>query len=431
MTASGISNHDTVDWVPLSNTAPSTMETLALSSIAGVSSLRSKVPERAWDKLSLESKVLIAFTEVKNKNYENGYQILHGSIKGLMALYGPRSMEFLLAGTTLINCCNITRGREEGVELGNFILLNFYESEGLALHQIGCPQETYLLLAVADASLAQSDYLAAESLLQQVLDYPLTDSNVALSAALRLLKSNRRQGGGPLSTYRWEQLRCAITGFGQAPDSIKYECLEEAICFLSALDSTDIVRTQQAVDIVKVLSKYRENEYGGLLIEKLNFLENLESLKEYRNKFNIFSLSGPQLYYCKKLWDRFPHATVQFIETVGAANWQRFQRIKEMREKVQNAEESGEQLPIHTSSESIFHDSGLGSSLGFESKQSDTPATQVRRVARSVTSIRSFMSYEEGAIKLPPIPARNFLGERTCIVCKRVLKDISNESQWK
>jgi hypothetical protein len=297
---------------------------------------------------------------------------------------------------------------------------------------MACPQETYLLLAMADALLAQSDYADAEFLLELILQYPLTDVKVALSAALRLLKMNRRQGEVPLPSYHWERLRSAIANFGQAPDSLKYECLEEVICFLSALDPADISRNSQAVDVVKILSKYHEYEYRGSPIERENFLENLEALKEYRNKLNLFFFSGPQLYYCKKMRDRFPHATVQFVEAVGAANWQRFQRIKEMREEVQTADEVGDedQGPIY-SSESIFHDSGLGSSLGSESKQSGMPATQVRNVARSVTSIRSFMGYEEGAIKLPPMPAENSVGERICIVCQRVLKDISNESQWK
>jgi hypothetical protein len=99
------------------------MEILALSSIAGVASL-SNVPKIARDRLSLECEVLIAFTEAKNKSYERAYQILQGSIEGLITSYGPRSMEFLLAGTTMLNCCNVIR-EGEGVKLGHFIIPSF------------------------------------------------------------------------------------------------------------------------------------------------------------------------------------------------------------------------------------------------------------------------------------------------------------------
>lgn len=176
--------------------------------------------------------------------------------------------------------------------------------------------------------------------------------------------------------------------------------------------------------IVKTLIDYRLSTYKGSTPSRLNLHRNLEELKRFKNKLSLFSISGPQLSYCRKLRERFVLAPVQIIEKVGSANWQRFKRIKEIREmEVPDEVEPQTLVPA----KSTFHDSAVGSSLKMDSVVVPSPL----KATRSVTSIRSFMSCEDGEMLLPPLPPVTSTGEQTCYICEKPVIDIENESQWR
>jgi hypothetical protein len=200
------------------------------------------------------------------------------------------------------------------------------------------------------------------------------------------------------------------------------------VCFLSVLEPEQIAKIPQAAQIVKTLTNYSISTYKGSPPSRLNLYRNLEELKRFKSKLNLFSISGPQLAYCRKLRERFLPASVQIIEKVGSENWQRFKRIKEMREIEVLVEV--EPQPV-AASKSVFQDSGLGSSLGSDPIPIDPVPASPPRVARSVTSIRSFMSYEGGATLLPPVPPVTSTGERICYICKQLIQGVKNESQWR
>ena len=52
--------------------------------------------------------------------------------------------------------------------------------------------------------------------------------------------------------------------------------------------------------IVKTLADYRINTYKGSTPSRLNLHRDLEELKRLKSKLNLFSISGPQLSYCRK-----------------------------------------------------------------------------------------------------------------------------------
>ena len=184
-----------------------------------------------------------------------------------------------------------------------------------------------------------------------------------------------------------------------------------------------MAKIPEASRIVKTLTDYRVSTYKGSTPSRLNLHRNLEELKRFKSKLNLFSISGPQLSYCRKLRERFLPASVQIIEKVGSANWQRFKRIKEIREMVVLDKVEPQTL---APAKSAFQDSGIGSSLKTDSIVPSPP-----KAARSVTSIRSFMSCEEGAMLLPTVPPATSAGERSCYICEKSIRDVENESQWR
>jgi len=168
--------------------------------------------------------------------------------------------------------------------------------------------------------------------------------------------------------------------------------------------------------IVKTLADYRISTYKGSTPSRLNLHRDLEELKRLKSKLNLFSISDPQLSYCRKLRERFLTASVQIIEKVGSANWQRFKRIKEIREM---------EVP-HKATKSASKDSGLGSSL-----KTDSIVPLLPKAARSVPSFRSFMSCKEDATLLPLIPSETSTGGRICKICEKSIEYVENESQWR
>ncbi|OBT39150.1 hypothetical protein VE00_09683 [Pseudogymnoascus sp. WSF 3629] len=117
--------------------------------------------------------------------------------------------------------------------------------------------------------------------------------------------------------------------------------------------------------------------------------------------------------------DRFPHATVDFIERIGAANWHRL-GLK--------GPDDVMEITVDTAA-SKFQDSGLGSSLGSE--LSSNHILDIPQDTRSVVSIRSFMETEQGATTLQSMPPEDSEGNRICYICQKTLKDVHHESQWK
>ena len=197
---------DAINWAPLCKlgyTAPSTMEILAQVQLFGATSLKD-IPGVTWNHLSLETKALIAFCETKHKSFENAIEILVQILPETEEAYDAKSMEFVLVGTTLINCFNATRREDEGEALARSMCAKAFgwlNSETLADSKTisDSPQHTYFMISMADSFLGQGKYDSAKLLCENVLKYRFVASDMAMSAALRLLKMSRRCGTEPLS----------------------------------------------------------------------------------------------------------------------------------------------------------------------------------------------------------------------------------------
>ena len=421
VSASKSEKNAVLTWRPISPNFPSTMEVLAQTQLLGARSL-TESPNLTWGALSLEIRVLIAFSEAKKKSFANTAEVLDQSLKGIDAQYGAKSLEYLLVAIVLLNSWNST-GREVYAErLGRLVWSNLFGP--FHIHAIvEFTEQTYLMVAMADSFLGQGKYDEAKRMLNRVLESPLTSNDLAMGVTLRLLKMNRRLADHSSILDDWTKLKRAVQHFHSLSGSLKYECVEETVCISSKLEPKDILLLPQVSEVVKILTRFRIDDYRGSASSRVNLLQNLDELQTFKNELNLFFLSGPQLYYCRKMRERFSLATVKLVEKVGSANWHRSKWVKEMRERTQGMEAKA---ASHTE-KSIFQDSGLGSSIGSD------PMAHLEhpRRAKSVTSISSFMSHETGATLLPPIPIETPSGERVCFICWKSIKGIENESQWR
>jgi hypothetical protein len=110
-----------------------------------------------------------------------------------------------------------------------------------------------------------------------------------------------------------------IKNFHGVSDTLKYECLEEVICFLSLLGPNDGPKILQASQIVTDITQ-NHTTYQGSAASTRNFLDNLAALGQYRNALGLFCLTGPELNYCRMMREAYPKANIQFIEKIGAKN---------------------------------------------------------------------------------------------------------------
>jgi len=420
-------------WTPISLDDPATMEILAQA--VTQSDSVGRIPSFKLERISLETKVLIAFCEIGRRAFQVAYGILFKLLKEVESVYGGKSLELLLVGTALINCCNSIGRENEGKNLAKYVAevgrISFDIQRNVTTR---IPQEAHLIIAMADSLLGQSSYEEAEVLLLQLLRDPSTPQSVSTRAALRLCKMARRQQKAPSNFDDWLRLQDAIKNFHGVSDTVKYECLEEVICFLSLLAPEDGSKIPQASEIVKDIAKYEISTYKGSAGSRRNFIENLAALRQYRNSLGIFCLSGPELDYCRMMRDAYPKANIQFIEKIGAKNWQRFQRIRDLRASAVDADVNvaSELVSMAPSSQSVFHDSGLGSSNGSSVKPDDgfLILSSVDD-SKSVMSINSNMSTDEDSNALPDMPAEILSEEPfTCHVCNRVIRGVTRRQQW-
>lgn len=413
-------------WKLVSAVAPSTMEVIAQSQLFGVISI-TKLPAIRLERLSLETRVLIAFCEAEKKAFSNTAEVLEKLITEIEEAYGTKSLELLLVGTVLVNCYNATEREESGEKLARYIWSNVFEAFTLDA-SIKTTEQVYLMIAMADSFLGQTKYDEVRLLLNKVLEHSAADVNLVMSSILRLLKISRRTRRHSVLLEDWNKLNDGVKIFDEVSDILKYEFIEEVVCFLSLLEPKDIAKVPQISEVVKTLGNYRLSTYKGSPASRLNLGQNLEELNRFKRKFNLFSVSGPQLLYCRKLRERFPSASIEIIEKAGSANWQRYKRIKEMREMEDNAEIEA-QAVIHP--KSIFHDSGLGSSQALDPTQKELAHGPLPKAPRSVTSFRSFMSLQNRAASLPTMPLETTDGERICYICERSINGVKNENEWR
>ena len=132
-----------------------------------------------------------------------------------------------------------------------------------------------------------------------------------------------------------------------------------------------------------------------------------------------FSISGPASVYARLVRDRFPKASLQLVERLGEANWQ---RLEELRRKEALGSVATDAKPPQT-----FRDSG------YESKN-----TTSSPYAASVISGKSHSSFKTtdtiepaGRLSVPPAPYEVMNGSGRCPYCWQVQQNITDRIAWK
>ena len=151
--------------------------------------------------------------------------------------------------------------------------------------------------------------------------------------------------------------------------------------------------------------------------------DSLESQDEVASSASTkeeLELSGPARYYCRKIKDRFPFLDTRLVERLGMASWERHKKVR----KTLGGASSDKFLP-HSYEQSVFHDSGLGTTLKTASE-----------FAASQSSFQSFMSSKAdiagGHLRLPPLPMKDASGKAfLCTICGSTVRGVNNKVQWR
>jgi hypothetical protein len=414
-------SHQISQWRPLFDDMPSTMEILTQMHLQGTA-VMTQVFAPSLESCALQIKVLIAFCAIQQQSFETALEILEANIIEVRKVYGKSSLEYLFTGIELVKCHNFLSQEDKGEALASRMWSDIFGAPGREI-TVHSPYQSYLMITMADSLLGQAKFDDAEELLLHTLDYPTISNAIIVSSSLRLLKMSRRQRKEHPAFDTWDMLEKAVCHLGEVSDVLKYECFEETMCFISIIDQKDPAQVLRARKVVDVLSHYSVKHYSGSKVSKQNLKDHMHALRRYRKEFELFTVSGPPLHYCRIIRDRFPAATINFIERIGTANWERFNRVKELPALAKIIDEAchGDEKSVAGPSKSAFRDSALGSSLQTGS-----------RVARSHASYHSLAtSFEAGFAKLPAMPDEVSKKKPfECQICCRKIKDVTNKAQW-
>ena len=157
-------------------------------------------------------------------------------------------------------------------------------------------------------------------------------------------------------------------------------------------------------------------------------VEHQESLrhKHPHTKEPAFQASGPAQIYISLLHDNFPKASLQLKDRLGEANWQRHLNVRlRMEQGATHGHDDGLKSESMFYPKTLFHDSGIGTTVAARSQHAPTEASHTSYVS-SVGQI------EKEALRVPPTPSEVGLGEDfRCYICGHLQTKIKNRIDWK
>ncbi|KAK8086396.1 Transcription factor c2h2 [Apiospora phragmitis] len=121
--------------------------------------------------------------------------------------------------------------------------------------------------------------------------------------------------------------------------------------------------------------------------------------------------------FTDRIRERYPSCMPGLVELLGNAQRDRFIRCQEIKDKNRQERLPGSSLVETSAPSTIFHDSGLGTSVPTGSQYADT--------------IVSYAGGQGGSVRIPPLPEN--ASQRTpfeCIGCEKMVV-LTNESAWK
>lgn len=148
--------------------------------------------------------------------------------------------------------------------------------------------------------------------------------------------------------------------------------------------------------------------------------------EECRHGGPDFEVSEAAQHFVSQVQDKFRHADRRLVERLGEANWERFLRIRQAQEFDDGCGRTiSKTAKSLFKAQSIFQDSGLGSSL---------PTNSI--CAQSLASHSSFASTAsaatKGCLRVPSTPREVAAGiPFQCFLCKKTQKVLRNRVDWK
>lgn len=135
-----------------------------------------------------------------------------------------------------------------------------------------------------------------------------------------------------------------------------------------------------------------------------------------------FCLSDPAKIYVSLVREKFKQAPDQLVERLGEANWQRHVGVRKRMENNNDSEEGLESAYSVFRPYSVFHDSGIGTSVPAQTSY-----------APSHTSFLSSNTEEgQNSLRVPPTPKEVGTGKPfKCDFCGKSLASIKNRVEWK
>ncbi|CAG8959231.1 hypothetical protein HYFRA_00012589 [Hymenoscyphus fraxineus] len=141
-----------------------------------------------------------------------------------------------------------------------------------------------------------SSYTEATYILAMIFESTKTPLEISTRAALRLCKLARRMQKSSAEFDEWSYLRSAVQSFDVISDALKYEVLEEVVCYLSVLTPEDCTKVPQLPYIVRTLTEYRTGSSKGSSGFYRNFLNNIAALRQFKKDLGVLCHPGPERF---------------------------------------------------------------------------------------------------------------------------------------
>ena len=165
--------------------------------------------------------------------------------------------------------------------------------------------------------------------------------------------------------------------------------------------------------------------------------------KAHRRPGVVFAVSEAARPWVSNLSDKFDKADTKLVERLGESNWQRFLTVRARMSQIASAPKDVlapcfEKIPAQAVFKenpqsifrpvSMFHDSGLGSSI----PSAPGPSHYAQSMASHTSFITSLAEGEDSSRRVPPTPAEVAAGKPfRCEICGYQLFSIKNRIDWK
>ena len=157
----------------------------------------------------------------------------------------------------------------------------------------------------------------------------------------------------------------------------------------------------------------------------------------------VFAVSEAARPWVSNVSDKFDKADTKLVERLGESNWQRYLTVRARMNQIASAPKDilaphFEKIPVQAVFKespqsmfrplSMFHDSGLGSSI----PSAPAPSHYAQSVASHTSFITSLVEAEDSSRRVPPTPAEVGSGKPfQCEICGHQLFNIKNRIDWK